>query len=160
MGKSRLEAFSDGVLAIIITIMVFELKAPTSSSLYALKGLGSTALTYVLSFLHIAIYWNNHHHMLHTANRINGAVLWANMHLLFWMSLIPTTTNWLDKTHFAASPTRVYGVNLALCGFAYHILQRAIIRSQGENSALARAVGDDLKGKQSLGGYLLAVALS
>jgi uncharacterized membrane protein len=149
MNKTRLEAFSDGVLAIIITIMVLELKVPHGDELATLQPLLPVFLSYVLSFVYVAIYWNNHHHMLHTTRRINGAILWANLHLLFWLSLFPFVTGWMGENHFATLPTVLYGVVLLMAAVAYWLLQRAIIVSQGKDSLLARAVGRDLKGKIS-----------
>ena len=149
MGKSRLEAFSDGVLAIIITIMVLELRVPHDASLAALQPLWGVYLSYVLSFLYLAIYWNNHHHMLHTVHEVTGGILWANLHLLFWLSLVPFVTGWMGENHFAPVPTAVYGMVLLLAAMAYWILQRLIIRSQGPNSLLRRAIGGDWKGNLS-----------
>jgi uncharacterized membrane protein len=149
MGKSRLEAFSDGVLAIIITIMVLELRVPHDTSLAALQPLWGVFLSYVLSFLYLAIYWNNHHHMLHTVRAVTGGILWANLHLLFWLSLVPFVTGWMGENHFAPLPTAVYGMVLLLAAVAYWILERLIIRSQGPNSLLRRAIGTDWKGKIS-----------
>ena len=149
MHKGRLEAFSDGVLAIIITIMVLELKAPHEPELPSLRPLIPVFLSYLLSFVYVGIYWNNHHHMFQAADRISGGVLWANLHLLFWLSLLPFVTHWMGGNHFAAMPTALYGVVLLLAGIAYHILQASIIRHQGRDSLLAKAVGRDLKGKSS-----------
>ena len=149
MGKSRLEAFSDGVLAIIITIMVLELRVPHDTSLAALQPLWGVFLSYVLSFLYLAIYWNNHHHMLHTVHAVTGGILWANLHLLFWLSLVPFVTGWMGENHFAPLPTAVYGMVLLMAAMAYWILERLIIRSQGPNSLLRRAIGRDWKGKIS-----------
>jgi uncharacterized membrane protein len=149
MGKSRLEAFSDGVLAIIITIMVLELRVPHDASLAALQPLWGIFLSYVLSFLYLAIYWNNHHHMLHTVQEVQGGMLWANLHLLFWLSLVPFVTGWMGENHFAPVPTALYGIVLLMAAMAYWILQRLIIRSQGPNSLLRRAIGGDWKGKLS-----------
>lgn len=149
MQKNRLEAFSDGVLAIIITIMVLELKVPHGDNLTALWPLYPVLLSYVLSFIYLGIYWNNHHHMLHTVRQVNGGVLWANLHLLFWLSLVPFTTGWMGENHFAAIPVAVYGVVLLMAAVAYFILQFTIIRSQGEDSLLRRAIGSDWKGKVS-----------
>lgn len=160
MGKARLEAFSDGVLAIIITIMVLELKLPHDSALSALNPLLPVFLSYVLSFVYIGIYWNNHHHMLHTAGKVSGSILWANLHLLFWLSLFPFATGWMGENHFAAYPTALYGGVLLMAAIAYWILQRAIIASQGERSLLARAVGKDLKGKSSPLIYALAIPMA
>ena len=149
MNKTRLEAFSDGVLAIIITIMVLELKVPHGDSLDMLEPLLPVFLSYVLSFVYVGIYWNNHHHMLHTTQRINGAILWANLHLLFWLSLFPFVTGWMGENHFAIMPTLLYGAVLLMAAIAYWLLQRSIIVSQGADSLLARAIGKDLKGKLS-----------
>lgn len=157
MPKNRLEGFSDGVLAIIITIMVLELEAPHEATFEALLPLWPIFISYVLSFVYVAIYWNNHHHMLHTVKRVNGSILWANMHLLFWLSLIPFTTAWMGNNDFASAPTALYGLNLLLAAIAYYILERQIIAAQGENSILQRAIGRDWKGK--LSPVLYAVAL-
>lgn len=157
MGRNRLEAFSDGVLAIIITIMVLELKVPHSSDLSALYPLVPVFLTYVLSFVYLAIYWNNHHHMLHTTQQVTGAILWANMHLLFWLSLFPFVTGWMGENHFTAAPMALYGFVLLMGAIAYYILQRTIMASQGKDSILAKAVGRDLKGKISP--FLYAIAI-
>ncbi len=157
MKTSRLEAFSDGVLAIIITIMVLELKAPQGSTLSALLPLLPAFLSYVLSFLYIGIYWNNHHHMLQTTESVSGGILWANLHLLFWLSLFPFATAWMGENHFTPLPTALYGFVLLMAAIAYWILQRAIIASQGVHSLLAKAVGRDLKGKASPLIYLAAI---
>ena len=149
MGKGRLEAFSDGVLAIIITIMVLEMKVPHGEDLAALRPLLPVFFSYVLSFVYLGIYWNNHHHMLHATQQVSGAILWANLHLLFWLSLFPFVTGWMGENSFAASPTALYGVVLFMAAFAYWLLQRTIIASQGDNSLLAKAVGRDIKGKLS-----------
>ncbi|MGO9415573.1 MAG: TMEM175 family protein [Syntrophobacteraceae bacterium] len=149
MGKGRLEAFSDGVLAIIITVMVLELKVPHGADFSALNPLLPVFLSYVLSFVYLAIYWNNHHHMLHTTQRVTGAILWANLHLLFWLSLFPFVTGWMGEDHFACAPVVLYGFVLLMAAVAYYLLQHAIIASQGIDSLLARAVGRDLKGKLS-----------
>src|SRR6266571_4846930 len=149
MEKNRLEAFSDGVIAIIITIMVLELKVPRGSDPAALLPLVPLFLSYVLSFLYVGIYWNNHHHMFQLTTSVNGAVLWANLHLLFWLSLLPFTTGWMGENHFERWPTVLYGVNLLCCAMAYYLLQTRIIRCQGRDSLLAKAVGRDLKGKIS-----------
>lgn len=149
MGKNRLEAFSDGVLAIIITIMVLEMKVPHGADLNALHPLLPVFLSYVLSFVYIGIYWNNHHHMLHTINRVTGGILWANLHLLFWLSLFPFVTGWVGHNHFYSAPMALYGVVLLLAAIAYFILQQAIIASQGGESILKKAIGRDLKGKIS-----------
>jgi uncharacterized membrane protein len=157
MGKSRLEAFSDGVLAIIITIMVLELQAPHEASLDALRPLWGPFLSYVLSFIYLGIYWNNHHHMLHTVNHVTGGILWANLHLLFWLSLVPFVTGWMGETHFAPLPTAVYGMVLLMAAIAYWLLQRLIISAQGVNSLLRRAIGGDWKGKLSPVLYAIAI---
>jgi uncharacterized membrane protein len=160
MGKGRLEAFSDGVLAIIITIMVLELKVPHGEGLDALLPLLPVALSYVLSFVYVGIYWNNHHHMLHACRRISGAVLWANLHLLFWLSLLPFATGWMGENHFAAAPSALYGVVLLMAAIAYWLLQQTIIAAEGSDSMLARAVGRDWKGKASPLVYIAAIGLS
>jgi uncharacterized membrane protein len=157
MDTRRLEAFSDGVLAIIITIMVLELKVPHSADFAALWPLWPVFLSYILSFVYIAIYWNNHHHMLHAAQRVNGSVLWANSHLLFWLSLIPFTTGWMGENHFAPVPTALYGAVLLMAAIAYWILQWALIREHGDDSLLTKAVGADLKGKLSPLLYFIAI---
>lgn len=157
IGKSRMEAFSDGVLAIIITIMVLELKVPHGESIDALHGLLSVLLSYVLSFVYIGIYWNNHHHMLHTAKAVSGTILWANLHLLFWLSLVPFATGWMGENHFAVVPTQLYGGVLFMAGLAYWLLQTAIISFQGSDDILKQAVGNDWKGKLSPVIYLLAI---
>jgi uncharacterized membrane protein len=149
MGKGRLEAFSDGVIAIIITIMVLELKVPVGTSLAALSPLLPVLLSYVLSFVYVGIYWNNHHHMLATTHKVSGSVLWANLHLLFWLSLFPFTTAWMGENQFAAAPTVAYGVVLLMAAIAYRILQRTLIEAGGIDSLLRRAVGSDWKGKLS-----------
>src|SRR5512136_1649450 len=159
MSKNRLEAFSDGVLAIIITIMVLELKVPHGVDLAALKPLLPVFLSYVLSFLYVGIYWNNHHHMLHSTRHVNGTILWANLHLLFWLSLFPFATGWMGENHLAAMPTAVYGSVLLMAAIAYWILQRAIILHQGPDSLLAKAIGNDWKGKLSPTLYLAAIPL-
>jgi uncharacterized membrane protein len=157
MDSGRLEAFSDGVLAIIITIMVLEMKAPHGASLADLWSLLPVFLSYVLSFVYLGIYWNNHHHMLHVTERVNGAILWANLHLLFWLSLIPFVTGWMGENNFAPAPTALYGVVLLAAAIAYWILQRVIIAEQGESSLLATAVGGDFKGKLSPLLYAIAI---
>jgi uncharacterized membrane protein len=157
MNKTRLEAFSDGVLAIVITIMVLEIKVPEESGVHTLIPLIPVVLSYVLSFLYIGIYWNNHHHMLHTLERVTGPILWANLHLLFWLSLIPFATGWLGRNHFGAAPAALYGIILLMAAVAYFILQNCIIASQGPDSLLRRAVGADWKGKTSLVLYCVAV---
>jgi TMEM175 potassium channel family protein len=157
MGKGRLEAFSDGVIAIIITIMVLELRPPHGYDLKVLAPLTPKFLSYVLSFVFIGIYWNNHHHMLHVTERVNGAILWANLHLLFWLSLIPFVTGWMGENNFAPAPTALYGVVLLAAAIAYRILQRVIIAEHGESSLLATAISGDLKGKLSLLLYAIAI---
>jgi TMEM175 potassium channel family protein len=162
MGKGRLEAFSDAVVAILMTIMVLELKVPEEDAglLEDLRRLAPIFLSYLLSFTFLGIYWNNHHHMLHVADRVTGAVLWANLHLLFWLSLVPFTTHWIEERHFAPVPTAIYGAVFLLSGVAYLILQRAIISAQGRGSRLREAVGRDAKGKLSAGLYALGIALA
>jgi uncharacterized membrane protein len=160
MNKSRLEAFSDGVIAILITIMVLDLKIPAGADLAALKPVLPVFLTYVLSFVFLGIYWNNHHHMLHAASRINGRVLWANLHLLFWLSLIPFVTGWMGENHFEPVPTAFYGVVLLMDAIAYTILLRTLIGAEGKGSKLAQAVGGDLKGNLSMACYLAAIPLA
>lgn len=157
MTKERLVAFSDGVFAILITILVLELKIPHGADLEAVKPLLPVFLTYVLSFVVIGIYWNNHHHMLHATHRVSGGVLWANLHLLFWLSLFPFTTAWMGENHFAATPTAIYGFVALMAAIAYYILQRTIIGNEGPDSTLAKAVGTDWKGKLSPVAYLLAI---
>ena len=158
MGKGRFEAFSDGVLAIIITIMVLELKVPHDASLAALSRLWPVFVSYVLSFLYIGIYWNNHHHMIHVTRRVTGAILWANLHLLFWLSLLPFSTGWMGENQFARWPTVAYGVNLLACALAYFVLERRIIAAEGRDGPLARAMGRDLKGKVSPLFYFAGIA--
>jgi uncharacterized membrane protein len=160
MGRDRLTAFSDGVIAIIITIMVLELKVPHGADWSALGGLVPVFLSYVLSFLYVAIYWNNHHHLLHTVARVNGLILWANMHLLFWLSLTPFATGWMGENNFAPLPTAVYGVALLMPAIAYNLLQKAITRTHGMESTLARALGSDIKGKISPLFYIGAILLA
>jgi uncharacterized membrane protein len=160
MGKNRLEAFSDGVIAIIITIMVLELRAPHEATLAALRPLWAVLASYVLSFVYVGIYWNNHHHMLHVTRRVDGRVLWANLHLLFWLSLVPFATAWMGENHFASATQAVYGVVLLMAGFAYLILQQAIIKCEGADSLLARAVGRDIKGRISPLAYIAAIPLA
>ena len=158
MGKSRLEAFSDGVIAIIITIMVLEMKVPHGESLQALRPLLPISLSYVLSFVYVGIYWNNHHHMLHACRQASGAVLWANLHLLFWLSLFPFATGWMGENHFAQAPSALYGLVLLMAGIAYLVLQQTIIAADGPDSILKRAVGRDWKGKLSMVFYVVAIA--
>ena len=160
MPKERLTAFSDGVVAIIITIMVLELKVPHGAEWSALEGLVPVFASYVLSFVYIGIYWNNHHHLLHTCTRVNGVILWANLHLLFWLSLVPFVTGWMGENHFDRAPTALYGVALLMPAIAYYLLQRAIIAQQGAESPLQRALGSDFKGKISPLLYVIAIALS
>jgi len=160
MGKGRLEAFSDGVIAVLITIMVLELKVPHGAGWETVQPLLPALLTYVLSFVYLGIYWNNHHHLLHTVDRINGAILWANLHLLFWLSLVPVTTGWMGENHFAPLPTAVYGAVLLMCGLAFLVLERTIIRLQGEHSKLKAAVGNDAKGRASAILYATAIPLA
>ena len=157
MGKGRLEAFSDGVIAIIITIMVLEMKVPHGDSLRDLRPILPVFLSYVLSFVYVGIYWNNHHHLLHTCTRVTGAILWANLHLLFWLSLFPFATGWMGENHFAAVPTALYGSVLLMAAIAYNLLQQAIIRAHGPESILKRALGGDWKGRLSPLLYLLAI---
>ncbi|HET6433186.1 TMEM175 family protein [Dyella sp.] len=160
MRKTRLEAFSDGVLAIIITIMVLEMKVPHGESVGSLLPLAPVFLSYVLSFVYVGIYWNNHHHLLHMAGPVSGGSLWANLHLLFWLSLLPFATGWMGENHFAAAPSALYGAVLLMAAVAYWLLQRALIHAEGEGSALARALGNDWKGKVSPPIYALGIALS
>lgn len=160
MSKQRLEAFSDGVIAIIITIMVLELKVPHGERVADLLPLVPVFLSYILSFINVGIYWNNHHHMLHMTDRITGGVLWANLHLLFWLSLVPFVTGWMGENHNAALPTALMGVVLLAAAVAYYILQRTIIRQQGPNSRLAVAIGGDRKGRLSPAVYALAIPLA
>src|SRR5947209_18002962 len=157
MNKGRLEAFSDGVIAILITIMVLELRVPRGADWEALRPLVPVFLTYILSFVNLGIYWNNHHHMLHATERVNGKILWANLHLLFWLSLVPFVTGWMGENHFAPLPTAVYGVVLILAAVAYTMLQRTIIAEHGPASRLAAAVGNDMKGKISVLLYAIAI---
>src|SRR5881392_728532 len=157
MTKGRLEGFSDGVIAILITIMVLELKVPHGADWDALRPLTAVFLTYVLSFVYLGIYWNNHHHLLHAAERINGKILWANLHLLFWLSLVPFVTGWMGENHFAPVPTAVYGVVMFIAGVAYLILQKAIVANQGPKSRLAAAMGHDVK--RPISAFLFAIAI-
>ncbi|GMU01353.1 TMEM175 family protein [Corallococcus caeni] len=157
MDKNRLEAFSDGVIAIIITIMVLELKVPHGSELADLRPLIPVFLSYVLSFVYVGIYWNNHHHLLHTISHVTGGVLWANLHLLFWLSLVPFTTGWMGENHFSAVPLALYGFVLLMCAFAWWVLQTRMVAMQGRQSPLALAVGRDLKGKISSVLYLVGI---
>src|SRR5437868_8078192 len=160
MGRDRLTAFSDGVIAIIITIMVLELKVPHGADWSVLGSLVPVFLSYVLSFVYVAIYWNNHHHLLHTVTRVNGLILWANMHLLFWLSLTPFATGWMGENDFAPLPTAVYGVALLMPAIAYYLLQKAITRPHGMKSTLARALGSAIKGKISPLSYIGAILLA
>jgi len=160
MGKGRLEAFSDGVIAIIITIMVLEMKVPHGDTWSELGKLWPVFLSYVLSFANVGIYWNNHHHMLHAVQRVNGGILWANMHLLFWLSLMPFTTGWMGENHFSPLPVAVYAFDLLMCAVAYTLLQARIIKLHGADSALAQAVGADTKGKISVTAYVIAIPLA
>ena len=160
MQKNRLEAFSDGVIAIIITIMVLELKVPHGVEFAALKPLLPVFLSYVLSFIYVGIYWNNHHHLLHAARHVSARIMWANLHLLFWLSLVPFATGWMGENHFGALPTALYGVVLLMAAVAYTILQNAIVAAHDRDSALAAALGHDWKGKMSLVGYGVAIALA
>lgn len=157
MSKNRLEAFSDGVIAIIITIMVLEMKVPHGDGIAVLVPLAPVFFSYVLSFIYVAIYWNNHHHMFHTVGRVSASMLWANMHLLFWLSLTPFVTGWMGENHFTALPTAMYGVVLLMAAIAYYILQLRIIAAQGPDSILRRALGSDWKGKLSPILYLTAI---
>ena len=157
MRTGRLEAFSDGVIAIIITIMVLEMKVPHGDALGNLVTLLPVFLSYILSFVYVGIYWNNHHHMLHATTTVTGAILWANLHLLFWLSLFPFATGWMGENHFTALPTAVYGVVLLMAAVAYYLLQQAIIRAQGQDSILKKAVGRDWKGRLSPVLYLVAI---
>jgi uncharacterized membrane protein len=160
MPKGRLEAFSDGVIAIIITIMVLELRVPHGESFAALAPLAPVFVSYVLSFVYVGIYWNNHHHMLHATTHVNGRVLWANLHLLFWLSLFPFTTGWMGENHFAPAPTALYGVVLLMAAIAYRLLQQQIIAADGPASPLAKAIGFDWKGKLSPVLYLMAIGVA
>ncbi|HPE55450.1 MAG TPA: TMEM175 family protein [Bacteroidales bacterium] len=158
MNKTRLEAFSDAVLAIIITIMVLELKVPHGSTLSALEPLVPVILSYIMSFVFLAIYWNNHHHLLHTIKKVNGRILWANFHLLFWLSLVPFVTGWMGENHFAPATMALYGFILLMSAIGYYILVLTILKSHGKDSLLARAIGKDLKGKISVVLYILGIA--
>jgi uncharacterized membrane protein len=160
MNKNRLEAFSDGVLAIIITIMVLEFKIPEGMDCNALKPLLPKFLSYILSFIYVGIYWNNHHHMMHTVKNVNGKILWANLHLLFWLSLIPFTTAWNGENHFAPFPMMLYGIVLFMNGLAYFILQNLIIKSSGKDSKLSKAIGKGVKEKASVIFYLIAIVFA
>jgi uncharacterized membrane protein len=160
VSKGRIEAFSDGVIAIIITIMVLEMKVPHGETIAAVVPLGPVFGSYVLSFVHIGIYWNNHHHMLHASRGVNGAILWSNLHLLFWLSLVPFVTGWMGENHFAPLPVAMYGVVMLMSGVAYYLLSRTLIHHHGRDSALAVAVGNDVKGVTSLAIYVLAIAIA
>jgi uncharacterized membrane protein len=160
MNKSRLEAFSDGVIAIIITIMVLEIKVPHGEHFADLLPLWPVFLSYVLSFTNVGIYWTNHHHLLHTIKQVNGSILMANLNLLFWLSLMPFTTGWMGENHFAATPMALYAADLFMCGFSYVLLQLQIIKAQGKDSVLSEAVGKDWKGKLSMLGFSLAIPLA
>jgi uncharacterized membrane protein len=160
MGKTRLEAFSDGVIAIIITIMVLEMRAPHGADLAALGALLPVFGSYVLSFVYVGIYWNNHHHLLHTARQVTGGILWANLHLLFWLSLVPFVTAWMGENHFERQPVALYGVVMLMAGVAYYILETALMRHHGPDSTLRAAVGKDFKGMMSVVMYALAIAVS
>jgi TMEM175 potassium channel family protein len=160
MTKGRLEAFSDGVIAIIITIMVLELRAPHGAELTQLTPLIPAFLSYVMSFVYIGIYWSNHHHLLQASNRVNGRILWANLHLLFWLSLVPFVTAWMGENHFQPWPVALYGLVLLLAGFAYVLLTRALLAQDGRDSRLAHALGRDVKGKVSLVFYVAAIPLA
>ena len=160
VSKARLEAFSDGVLAIIITIMVLELRVPHGVDLAALQPLAPLFLSYVLSFVLLGTYWNNHHHLLHATHRVSGGVMWANLHLLFWLSLVPFATGWMGEYEFAALPVALYGFVQLMAGFAYYLLVRQLIAAHGSDSTIAKAIGGDVKGKTSLVGYAIAMPLS
>ena len=160
MHKGRLEAFSDGFFAVIITIMVLEMKSPQGTGVAALRPLVPVFLSYVLSFVYVGIYWNNHHHLLHAANHVTGRILWANLHVLFWLSLTPFATAWMGENHFAPWPVALYGVLLLLSAFAYYLLTKALITSHGSDSTLAASIGNDRKGRVSLFVYLVALPLS
>jgi uncharacterized membrane protein len=157
MNRTRLEAFSDGVIAIIITIMVLEIKVPHGNDFAALKPMIPVIISYVLSYVYIGIYWNNHHHLMHTVKKVNGAILWANLHQLFWLSLVPFATAWIGDNDFDPIPMAVYGFILLMAAVAFYVLQTVIVKSQGDNSILGEAIGSDLKGKMSLVLYLLAI---
>jgi uncharacterized membrane protein len=160
MNKNRLEAFSDGVIAIIITIMVLEFKVPHGEQLADLLPLWPVFLSYVLSFANVGIYWNNHHHLLHAVKSVSGSILWANLNLLFWLSLMPFATAWMGENHFAAMPVVVYALDLTMCAVSYTVLQYFIIKSQGHHSVLLQAIGKDIKGKISLASYIAAIPLA
>jgi uncharacterized membrane protein len=160
MGKGRLEAFSDGVLAIIITVMLLEIKIPHEDDIHSLKPLLPVFLSYILSFVYVGIYWNNHHHMMFTAKHVNGRILWANTHLLFWLSLVPFASGWMGENHFTKWPVIIYGIILMMSGVAYYILSQALIRLHGKSSTLALAVGEDKKGILSVVIYIIAIAFA
>lgn len=160
MHKGRLEAFSDGVFAIIITIMVLEIKVPHGKELHDLVPLWPVFVSYILSFIYLGIYWNNHHHMMHTVKHVSGDILWANLHLLFWLSLVPFVTGWMGENNFAPIPTALYGFMLLMAAISYYILQLRIVKSQGKNSILAKAIGKDIKGKLSPVLYIIGILLS
>jgi uncharacterized membrane protein len=160
MGKGRLEAFSDGVLAIIITVMLLEIKIPHEDDIHSLKPLLPVFLSYILSFVYVGIYWNNHHHMMFTAKHVNGRILWANTHLLFWLSLVPFASGWMGENHFTKWPVIIYGIVLMMAGVAYYILSQALIRLHGKSSTLALAVGEDKKGILSVVIYIIAIAFA
>jgi len=160
MGKTRLEAFSDGVVAIIITIMVLEMRAPHDTDLASLRPLLPVFLSYVLSFIHVGVYWNNHHHLLHTARHVTGGILWANLHLLFWLSLVPFVMAWMGENHFEQQPVALYGVVMMMSGVAYYILTTTLIRHHGPESGLRAAVGNDFKGMISVVMYVIAITVS
>jgi uncharacterized membrane protein len=160
VGRGRVEAFSDGVIAIIITIMVLELRVPHGETLETLVPLAPKFLSYVLSFVHVGIYWNNHHHLLHAVKQVSGAVLWCNLHLLFWLSLVPFVTGWMGENHFASLPVALYGGVMMMSGVAYFLLTTTLVRRHGRDSDLARALGHDFKGKISVLIYVLAIALA
>ena len=160
MTKGRLEAFSDGVIAILITIMVLELKVPHGTDLADLRPLAPVFLSYVLSFIYLGIYWNNHHHLLHAASHVDGRILWANLHLLFWLSLVPFVTGWMGENRFAALPVALYGLVLLMAAVSYTLLVRALLARHGKDSLLAKAIGSDLKGKLSLAAYVLAILVA
>jgi len=160
MTKGRMEAFSDGVFAVIITIMVLEMRAPNGTSLTALRPVVPVFLTYILSFVYVGIYWNNHHHLLQAAQHVSGGILWANLHLLFWLSLTPFVTAWMGQNEFAPWPVALYGIVMLFAGSAYFILTRSLIAHHGKDSTLAASIGDDRKGRMSLAAYLIAIPLS
>ena len=160
MNKGRFEAFSDGVIAVIITIIVLEMRVPHGETVEALAPVVPVFLSYILSFIYVGIYWNNHHHMLHATSAVTGSMLWANLHLLFWLSLIPFTTGWMGENHFAAAPVALYGLVLLLAAIAYRILQQMIIASQGQESVLKKAIGNDWKGRLSLIVYAAAIPMA